>query len=71
LYASVFGNNVQGGEELNNDNEVGKALCRLFTEIAKREKDKAVKADDYAAAFIAAMLEGVFKDAELSIPSSN
>ena len=56
----------QGGERLNNNNEVGKALCRLFVEIAKREKGKAIKMDDYATAFIAAILEGIFKEAELS-----
>lgn len=49
---------------MNSDNEFGKALCRLFAEIAEREKKKALRADDYITAFLAAVLEGVFKESE-------
>jgi len=51
---------------MNNYNEVSKALCMLFLEVSKIEKKKALKADDYATAFIAAIIEGIFKEANLS-----
>lgn len=47
--------------------ELNKAVCSLFREIAEREKKKAIGSDDYGTAFVAAILEGILKEAELSI----
>jgi hypothetical protein len=47
--------------------ELLKAIFRLFTDVAAREKKKAVNSGDYATAFIATIVEGVAKDAELTI----
>ena len=49
-----------------NNVEISKALCRLFIKIVEQEKIKAIKADDYGAVFIASILEGIFKETELS-----
>jgi len=49
--------------------EVAKTLYTLFEEIAKREKKKAIETDDYGTAFVAAILEGLFKEALLTIQS--
>jgi len=49
--------------------EVAKNLYLLFEEIAKREKKKAIEADDYGTAFVATILEGLFKEALLTIQS--
>jgi len=48
--------------------ELNKALCRLLREIAEREKKKAINSDDYGAALVATIFEGIFKEAELAIP---
>jgi len=48
-------------------NEVGKAICRLLAEIAKKEGKKAVKNEEYFDAFIASVLEGYFREAEKSM----
>ena len=42
-------------------------ICGLVREIAEREKKKAISTDDYGTAFIAAMVEGIFGEAESSI----
>ena len=47
--------------------ELNKAICRLFREIAEREKKNAISSDDYATAFVAAIIEGILRAAELSI----
>jgi len=47
--------------------ELNKAICRLFKEIAEREKKKAINSNDYATAFVAAIVEGILGEAELSI----
>ena len=47
--------------------EILKTLYRLFQEIAEREKKKAIMADDYDTAFISAILEGIFREATLTI----
>jgi hypothetical protein len=47
--------------------EIGKALCRTFFEIAEREKKKAIQNDDYGVALVASIFEGVFKEAEKSL----
>ena len=47
--------------------ELNKAVCRLFREIAEREKKKAISSDDYRTAFVATILEGILREAELSI----
>jgi hypothetical protein len=47
--------------------ELNKALCRLLIEIAKREKKEAISSDDYGTALVAAIFEGIFKEAEVAI----
>ena len=47
--------------------ELNKALCRLLTEIAEKEKKKAVALSDYGTAFVAALFEALFRKAELNI----
>lgn len=47
-------------------NEIGKALCRVLAEIARKEKKKAVQNNDYGDALIATIFEGFFKEAERS-----
>ena len=46
--------------------EIIKAVYRLFREIAEREKKRAINSDDYATALIATILQGIFREAELS-----
>jgi len=46
--------------------EIIKDVFKLFREIAEREKKKAINSDDYATALIATILQGIFKEAELS-----
>jgi len=48
------------------DNEIGKAICRVLAEIAEREKKKAIQKDDYGGALVASIFKGLFKEAELS-----
>jgi len=43
--------------------ELSEAVCRLFREIAEREKKKAIRLDDYATAFVCAILEGILREA--------
>jgi len=47
--------------------EFDKILCKLIIDIAEGEKKKAIGADDYGIAFIAAIIEGIFKEAKHSI----
>ena len=47
--------------------ELNKAICRVFIQIAEREKKKAISSDDYATAFVSAIIEGMLREAELSI----
>ena len=47
--------------------ELNKVICRLFREIAEREKKKAIDSDDYGTAFVAAVVEGILKEVELAI----
>lgn len=47
--------------------ELHRVICDLVREIAEREKKKAISADDYGTAFVAAIFEGIFKEAESSI----
>ena len=48
------------------EDEVAQALCRVLTEIAEREKRKALQRDDYGSALVASIFEGIFKEAEHS-----
>jgi hypothetical protein len=48
--------------------EINRALCRLLSEVAEREKKKAINSDDYGTALVATIFEGIFKEAELAIP---
>lgn len=47
--------------------EFNKVICRLFREVAEREKKKAISSNDYATAFVAAIIEGILREVELSI----
>ena len=47
--------------------EITKGVLELLSEIANREKKKAVNRDDYLDAFIAQVLESWFKEARRSI----
>jgi hypothetical protein len=47
--------------------ELNKTISRLFREVSAKEKKKAVISGDYATAFVAAIVEGVAKDAESAI----
>lgn len=47
--------------------ELNKVICSLFKKIAEREKKKAITSDDYATAFVAAIMEGILREVELSI----
>jgi len=47
--------------------ELNKAICSLFKEIAEREKNKAITSGDYATAFVAAIIAGILREAEMSI----
>jgi len=44
--------------------ELSKTICRLFREIAEREKEKAINSDNYSTAFVVAIFEGIMRDAE-------
>ena len=48
-------------------NEITKGILELLSEIANREKKKAVSRDDYFDAFIAQVLESWFKETRKSI----
>ena len=52
---------------MTNGEEIGRALCRAFAEIAEREKKKAIQEDDYSEALISSFVEGLFKEMEKSI----
>jgi len=52
---------------MSNEDEIGKALCRVLAEIAENEKAKAIQNDDYGNALIASVVEGFFKNAEKSL----
>ena len=47
--------------------EMAKTLCKLLAQIAEREKVKSIQKDDYDDAFIAAVVEGLFREAENSL----
>ncbi|MGD0645517.1 MAG: hypothetical protein ABSA75_11490 [Candidatus Bathyarchaeia archaeon] len=47
--------------------EFNKTLCRSFAEIAEKEKNKAINAEDYGAALVATIIEGIFKQALLNL----
>jgi hypothetical protein len=47
--------------------EITKGVLELLTEIAKNEKQKAVKRNDYFDASVAQLFESLFKDARNSM----
>ena len=47
--------------------ESGEIFDLTDAEIAKKEKTKAIESSDYAKAFVAAIIEGILREAELSI----
>jgi DNA polymerase III gamma/tau subunit len=44
-----------------------KVICGYISEVAEREKKKAINTDDYGTALVAAIVEGIFRDAESSL----
>ena len=48
-------------------NEFMKNLFKLFEEIAKREKNKAIEASDYDEALLLAVVEGISREASLNL----
>jgi len=54
---------IKRGDRMTDSDELAKALCRLFAEIAEKEKRKAIESDDYGTAFVAAVFEGLFNEA--------
>jgi len=48
-------------------NEFMKNLLKLFEEIAKREKNKAIEASNYGEALLLAVFEGLSREAALTI----
>ena len=52
---------MSGGEE------IVAAIYRTLTQIAEKEKRKAINEDDYGSAFLIGILEGIFKEAERSV----
>ena len=52
---------MSGGEEIT------AAVYRALAQIAEREKQKAIRKDDYGSAFFISILEGIFKEAEKSV----
>jgi hypothetical protein len=47
--------------------ELNEAICRLISEIAKKEKIAAVSAGEYGSAFVAAIVESIFAQAAAKI----
>jgi hypothetical protein len=48
-------------------NEITKGVLNLLAEIAEREKQKAIKKDEYLDAFLAQILEGWLREARKSL----
>ena len=46
--------------------EIAAAVYRTLALIAEREKLKAIHEDDYGSAFFIGILEGIFREAEVS-----
>lgn len=47
--------------------EIGRTFYRFLAQIAEREKAKAIQKDDYSTAFVATILEGLFREAEQTL----
>jgi len=47
------------------NSELKIAILGLFKEIVQREKKKAIESDDYAKAFVTAIIEGILRQTEL------
>jgi hypothetical protein len=58
---------LRGGESKMDNKELNRTISRLFRDVAAKEKKKAVSSGDYATAFVAAIVEGVARDAESAI----
>ena len=48
---------------MSGENEIKKALCKTFIEIAEKEKKKAILDGEYMDAIFAGFVEGFFKQA--------
>lgn len=51
---------------MTNGNEFMKNLFKLFEEIAKREKNRAIESSSYDEAFLLAVVEGLSREASLN-----
>jgi hypothetical protein len=47
--------------------EIAQALCRALTEIAARERKRAISSNDYGTALVATIFESIFKEAEAGV----
>lgn len=52
---------------MSDGNEIEAALYRTLAQIAEREKLKAVQGDEYSKAFFIGILEGIFREAAISV----
>ena len=50
--------------------ELERNLYLFFEEIAKKEKEKSIEVSDYGKAFALTILEGIFKEAALSVEAN-
>ena len=53
------------------NNEIAKGVFELLTDIANKEKRKAVEKNDYFNAFVAQIFESYFKSARKSLDGQN
>jgi len=52
---------------LSDGNEIEAAIYRTLAQIAEREKLKAVQGDEYGKAFFIGLLEGILREAAISV----
>lgn len=52
---------------MSNGEEIEAAIYKTLAQIAEREKLKAVQRDEYGKAFFIGILEGIFREAAISI----
>ena len=52
---------------MSNGEEIAAAVYKTLALIAEREKLKAIHEDDYGSAFCISILEGIFREAEVSV----
>jgi hypothetical protein len=52
---------------MTNGEEIAKAFWRTLAEISRKEKEKAIRYENYEDALVAGFLEGLFLEAEKSL----